>query len=120
MKTNLFISLGLTMFMAFTFASCRKDSVTTTNGLKFTNLSAEKTTIPAGTNTKIIANVEMNCMCKCTTDYIWTTSAGTISGSGTEVIFNAPAEQTSAQITCSVSHCCNKQALTKNINIIVQ
>lgn len=108
------------MIMTFAFIACRKDSKQTTNGLQFTNLSAEKTTLQAGTTTKVTASVKMNCMCMCTTDYIWTTNAGTISGSGTEVIFNAPAATSSVQVACSVSHCCNTQTLTKNINIVVQ
>lgn len=122
MKNIFSIPLVITMFMAFTFVSCRKNSASAdkTNGLRFTNLSSEKTIVQAGTTTKVAASVKMRCMCMCTTDYTWTTSAGTISGSGAEVVFNAPSTVTSAQITCSVSHCCNKQELTKNISIIVQ
>lgn len=119
MKNSCTISL-ITMIMVFTFVSCHKDFKLTTNGLRFTNLSAEKTTLQAGTSTKLTASVEMSCMCMCRTDYTWTTNAGTISGSGAEVVLNAPATTASVQVACSVSHCCNKQTLTKNISIIIQ
>jgi hypothetical protein len=126
MKNILKISFTVTLFTAFTFVSCMKDSMsgmnggTTTNGVEFKNLTVEKSTLDKGATTKLSAITEMHCMCKCGTNYTWTTNAGTISGNGAEVVLNAPTTAASVQITCSVSHCCNEHVMSKSMNITVQ
>ena len=101
-------SAALIMGFLCSGTSCKKnDNASANSASPLLSLSAQQTTLSANGTTKVAASVS-NLQSCCTMTYNWTTNTGTISESGTEVTFTAPASSAQCTITCSAKDNCGK------------
>jgi hypothetical protein len=105
------------LLVGFVFVSCNKQHLQPQLGeTQFTDLSAEKYTLAAGSTTKVTATVANDCP---SVSYNWSLSSGSVNGTAKEVTFTAPSSTGQVTVTCTVTHP-GRDPKTKTITITVQ